>query len=89
MWTGSVANGAPKNIMVRAKFRVESVEPNEGDQVEGSVIKLWPVTSGSEENEKFFNLTPSGHIELGTINPEAAKQFEVGKEYYVDFTPAE
>ena len=67
--------------MVRAKFQVSSVS-------ETSVI-LYPVTCGSEENDKFFELTPSGQIQLSTVNPDAIKQFEAGKEFYVDFTPAD
>ena len=54
-------------------------------------IKLEPVMPGidpNHENAKFFQSTPSGLIQLRTVNEAAAKQFEVGKEYYVDFTPA-
>lgn len=70
---------------VRAKFRVESIIKRQS----GSTIELWPVTSGSKENEQFYRYTPGGRIELSTVNDEAAKRFEVGKEYYIDFTPAE
>lgn len=55
-------------------------------------IVLSPVygnVDASEENKKFWQYTPSGRIELGTVNPTAWKQFELGKEYYIDFTPAE
>ena len=69
--------------MVRAKFTAYEVNTSTG------VIKLTPVVSGSEENKQFFSWTPFGNIEMGTINPEAIKQFEVGKEYYVDFTKVE
>ena len=66
--------------MVRAKFYVTKVE--------GGEIKLVPVIEGSKENKEFFHYTPFGEIRIGTINPEAIKEFEVGKEYYVDFTKA-
>jgi hypothetical protein len=72
--------------MVRAKFIVESVTNNRHGS--GSV-KLSPVVSGSKENETFWQYTPSGLIELQTTNLDALNQFEVGKEYYVDFTKAE
>ena len=72
--------------MVRAKFKVEAIE-SYGSQ--GGCVSLKPVTFGSEENEKFFNMTPHGSIEMGTLNDKAFKQFEVGKEFYVDFTPAD
>lgn len=71
--------------MVRAKFRCEGKETLEN----GCIIHLSPVTSGSEENEKFFKYTPFGEIKLGVVNEEASKQFVSGKEYYVDFTSVE
>jgi hypothetical protein len=75
-------------MSVRAKFKVSTISPIESD---GSIsqITLYPVCSGSKENETFFKWTPSGEIRIGTINSNAAKQFELNKEYYVDFTPAE
>lgn len=45
--------------------------------------------SGSPENKQFYKWTPSGSIILSTINPNAAKEFAEGKEYYVDFTVAD
>lgn len=53
-----------------------------------TIITLTPVTNGSEENKTFWKYTPCGKIELSTVNQNAADQFEVGKEYYIDFTPA-
>mgnify|MGYP001609875291 CR=1 FL=1 len=78
--------------MVRAKFYVNSITQSKmyGSETGlGYTVDLNPVIGGSSENEKFFRLTPSGSIKLGTINEEAAKSFEIGKEYYIDFTPAE
>lgn len=65
---------------VRAKFKCESNE--KGD------IRLSPVVGGSEENDQFYAATPGGSILLAVVNESAAQQFEVGKEYYVDFSPA-
>lgn len=50
-------------------------------------IKLEAVVDGSEENDRFFRWTPSGQISMHCVNEAANKQFEAGKEYYVDFTP--
>lgn len=77
---------------VRAKFVCNSItrqrhwDPSKG---ETQTIKLTPVVGGSEENKAFYEATPSGSIELMTVNEETAKSFELGKYYYVDFTPAE
>lgn len=72
-------------MSVRAKFRVDGVEKQE----DGSTIRLSPVIGGSEENDQFYRYTPGGNIILSTINQAAADQFVAGKEFYVDFTPAE
>lgn len=72
--------------MVRAKFKVDQVSKNE--EGAGSVT-LRPVYGGSPENDEFFRMTPGGQITLATINPVALGQFTEGKEYFVDFTPAE
>jgi hypothetical protein len=42
----------------------------------------------THENTKFWNASPGGKLELNSINPEVAKFFEIGKEYYLDFTLA-
>jgi hypothetical protein len=73
-----------QTMSVRAKFRVQSITQYDN----GRSIKLSPVTSGSKENEQFYKWTPGGSIELSTVNEEAAKQFGIGKEFYIDFTDA-
>ncbi|PZV19180.1 MAG: hypothetical protein DCF22_00500 [Leptolyngbya sp.] len=75
-------------MSIRAKFQCESKEHDTIDPSHGNVT-LRAVYAGSEENEKFFNLTPAASISLATLNPEAFAQFEPGKQYYVDFTQAE
>jgi hypothetical protein len=90
--------------MVRAKFRVDRTEStlttlkkdlnkgwDAGNMVtqELKTIVMSPVGANNPENATFWKYTPSGEIKLGTINPEAWQQFELGKEYYIDFTPAE
>lgn len=87
-------------MKVRAKFYVASVsEPKQatkflGDgktkQVNAYDIALYAVTAnGSKENQEFFTNTPTGSLIFNTVNESAAKQFEVGKEYYIDFTEVE
>lgn len=55
-------------------------------------LKFSPVYGNNDpkhENTKFWQASPSGSINLGTVNPEAWSQFELGKDYYIDFTKAE
>lgn len=81
--------------MVRAKFYVSAVTPGTITDAQGNfigkAITLCPVTTGSAENEQFYNMTPGGVIQLSTINEDAAAQFVPGQQCYVDFTfiPAE
>lgn len=79
-------------MSVRAKFKVDAIERTKYGSVEMQTVKLSPVYGGdaksSEENKKFWAASPSGSIQLGCVNAEAAKLFELGAEYYIDFTPA-
>lgn len=78
-------------MTVRAKFRVQSVngQTDAAGKTTGATIKMTPVYDAdpSSENGQFFRWTPWGQIELGTVNPDAAAQFVVGAEVFVDFTP--
>jgi hypothetical protein len=86
-------------VVVRAKFRLIAQKNSEGSifkdgkWVSGIVTSLefMPVTASDKnpENKKFWEATPSGKIELNIVNPEAVKEFELLKSYYVDFIPAE
>lgn len=72
-------------MTVRSKFRCSRKEQTEG----GYTVEFEPVTNGSPENEEFFKWTPWGKLEIGTVNAKAGQAFDVGKEYYVDLTPAD
>lgn len=77
---------------VRAKFKVVSItRQSHWDKAKGEIqtVKLQPVTGNSPENADFYAATPSGQIELATINKAAGDQFKLDGEYYVDFTAVE
>ncbi len=79
-------------MTVRAKFVCTSItRSGHWDAAKGEIqtIKLVPVTSGSDENKAFYDASPCGAIELGTVNKNAGNYFELGKSYYVDFTKAD
>jgi hypothetical protein len=79
-------------MSVRAKFKVDEIRQHSWSLGLGKDVRtvvLVPVTSGSEENKAFYAATPSGKIELATINAEAAAQFKIGSEVYIDFTSAD
>lgn len=69
--------------MVRAKMVVQKVDEEKNE------IKLSCMYDhDAEEDESFCQATPWGEITMGIDNPAALAQFEVGKAYYVDFSPA-
>lgn len=73
----------------RAKFHCNSVTKRKGWSGTPEFLyeaEFSVVTSGSEENKNFFASTPSGNIKIGTVREN---QFEVGKDYFIDFSPAE
>jgi hypothetical protein len=77
------ADGKP----VKTEYRNDVYEP-----CEIRSVVLTPVCATADpehENSKFWQASPSGRIELGCANLDAAGAFELGKEYYVDFTPAD
>jgi hypothetical protein len=90
---------------VRAKFKVQSIMCQtfhcyetgpDGKQVivprEVRTVALSPVHKTGDpehENSKFWSATPSGEIKLSCVNAEAVRGFDLEREFYVDFTPAE
>jgi hypothetical protein len=76
------------NRMVRAKFTCVSVIKTLSGNKDLSFTWTYhfiAVYGNSEENKKFWQYTPSGSVDLSSINQDL---FEVGKEYYLDFSPA-
>lgn len=76
---------------VRAKFKVDEIRRHLYGRDEMRTVVLSPVGGyhdNSPENKGFWKATPSGKVELGCVNLAAADSFELGKEYYIDFTPA-
>ena len=73
--------------MTRAKFKCNEVSKRIGwgDNAVMYAAKFTVVYGDNEENKAFFASTPGGNIEMTTIRED---HFEVGKEYYVDFTEA-
>lgn len=82
-------------MAVRAKVRVtgrhETTHITGDGNVQGVIVTMQPVygTDADPGNKQWSKWTPSGEIRLDITNPDAFKQFVLGKEYFVDFTPAE
>jgi len=75
-------------MAVRGKFKLsESTQVDYNPEVRKLTFNA-VCNDGTEENAKFHKYTPSGEISMTVDNPSASEQFELGKSYYVDFTPA-
>ena len=74
-------------MTVRAKFQCHNIQKSPDNST--ATINLLAVTTGSTENESWSKYTPSGQLQMLISNPAAIEQFESGKEYYIDITPAE
>lgn len=81
---------------VIAKFRLVEWKNSASSKKEGdkyvdcilSTLTFIPVAGDTPENKLFWEATPSGKLELGMVNEEAVKGFEMLKEYYVTIRPA-
>lgn len=69
------------------KTRCKVVCTKETRTITGKEYTFMPVTATSPENQDFFKFTPYGEFNFGSVNENV--NFDVGKEYFVDFTEAE
>ena len=84
-------------MAVRAKFRCNRIVDQKytgqdgKEVVSAREVQLSPVYSDDpdSENRRFWTATPSGLLSMWITNPNACNQFEVGQEYYLEFTLAE
>ena len=70
---------------MRAKFHVDSIT----QYTWAKEAQLSAVHDTSPENNQFAQATPSGSLKMTISNPAAVDFLQVGKSYYLDFTPAE
>lgn len=76
-------------MSVRAKFFVTNIDYAHVSSGIYATVKLAPVYNNAPENKSWSEATPCGEIKLSITNPAAVDAFSLGKNYYIDFTPAE
>lgn len=75
-------------MTVRAKMKLHAVTSH-AYSADAKTLKFHTEYDQSiPEDQRFQKATPTGTIEIQIDNPAAVAQFELGKSYYVDFTPA-
>lgn len=76
---------------------VAQIDPTKGwgkenmKDVEQRTIFMSPVYGNGDpehENTKFWQASPNGELRLAVINEQVWDRFELGCEYYLDFTKA-
>ena len=75
--------------VTRAKFICGKAEKmaQEGGEVEAIIVDLFAVVS-DDENKSWAKLTPIGDVHLSITNPAVFNHFQIGKQYYADFSEA-
>ena len=77
-------------MSVRAKMKCYGVQHLQDGQPDTTLadIRLMPVYDDKDPTNKAWSkATPAGEVRLLVTNPEAIAAFEIGKSYFVDFTP--
>lgn len=75
-------------VTVRAKFRCATEKRYSKTADAQRFYEFTAVyDDGTPENKRYAKYTPSGRLEITVDNP--AVEFELGKDYYLDFTPVD
>lgn len=91
------------DMTTRCKFTLDTItrrrsqrrkpgSAGEWEDCEMWSLSLSPVYGGNDpahENAKFWEASPSGEFRLDVVNVDAVKHMEIGREYYIDITPAD
>lgn len=74
----------------RAKFRVMAIDHAQNSDPNNvfTTIRMIPVWEQDGVNRTWSKATPCGELKISITNPEAIEKFELSKEYFLDFTPA-
>ncbi len=74
-------------MTVRCKFQLSSIKQSASSS--GKTYEFTPQYDETiPEDQKFSKYTPSGLFTMWVDNPPVEAQFELGKQYYFDITPA-
>lgn len=74
--------------MVRGKWKLSEIHNLDWSATAKRYVFNAVCNDGTPENERFHKFTPNGSMTMTVDNPLAQAQFELGKEYFFDATPA-
>ena len=72
---------------VRAKFKLVEIRSHHGIPIGRTFVFRPEYDYTIPEDRRFYNLTPSGCCEMFVTNPKVLKEFKLGENYYLDFSP--
>lgn len=75
-------------MTVRAKFQCVEIKQLFGNPDGSAEVRLTAVYGNGEANKEWSQWTPQGNLTMLITNPAAIDQFDLGAEYFIDFTPA-
>jgi hypothetical protein len=75
-------------MSIRAKFTLVSVTSHAWSSTSKTLKFQAQYDQSIPEDQRFQKATPSGSFEMQVDNPAAIEQFELGKAYYLDLSPA-
>lgn len=75
---------------MRCKFKLDSMLVTGTPAENFFSLEFSAVYKSGEdtENTKYWKYTPSGSFKVSTVNAAAVEGLEVGREYYLDISPA-
>ncbi len=73
---------------VRSKFKCTSKTEFEYGGFEVKFVPVYGGADATDENKRFWDATPNGELRLSGIKKPVADLYQVGREYYLDTTPA-
>ncbi|TAM72312.1 hypothetical protein EPN44_15955 [bacterium] len=76
-------------MTVRAKFKLTETTKHSWNPKARTLKFQAQYDTRIPEDQRFQEATPSGTFEMLCTNPAANDQFELGKDYYFDITPAD
>jgi hypothetical protein len=75
-------------MTVRAKFWTKTITHHHTQDSKAVCAEVTLSAVYGEENKHWSKATPQAEIKMLITNPDAIAVFELGRPYYVDFTPA-
>lgn len=75
-------------MTVRAKFTLVEITHTSWSTTSKRLKFMAQYDSTIPEDQRFQKATPTGEFSMSVDNPAALDQFELGKAYYFDITPA-